>query len=335
MRRHPRLGWARAFSLLEMMVSMFVLIVLLGIIVAVTNSVSDTVLWSSSKLDAFASARSSFDLLTRRLSTATLNTYWDYQYPKKADGTPDTTKTPLRYIRQSDLQFLIQPNAQNPGYGQELYFQSPESFSMDTGSRTTRGLLNASGFFVQYCNNDTYRPETVSAPRWRYRLMQGFEPTENLEVFELPNADWINRIKNGGSTVSPNVTPLADNVIALIIWPRVSALETGATLSANYNYDSRKDADSDPQPATANQLPPTVQVTMVTLSEASAIRMDTGSATRPKAIEDALVGKFEISDQEHHTADLQELSEQLTAAKAEYHIFNTAVTLREAKWSDE
>lgn len=325
---------ASAFSVLEMMVAMFVLIVLLGIIVAITNSVSQTVLWSSSKLDAFASARSAFDLMNRRLSTATLNTYWDYDNPL----------APTVYRRKSDLHFLVRQNVQNPDYGQELYFVAPEAFSTATANRSTSGLLNACGFFVHYSDNNTFRPTGYGNARWRYRLMQALETTENLAVFQYDPASaapgpfqWMSGISNGTS-VNPAVTPLADNVIALIVWPRLSVQDDaeGDGLSSNYQYDSRLNATLVPQPRTAAQLPPTVQVTMVTISEGSAIRLNM-SSTAPTKIEKAL-GPNGSDEKFVNTADyaanLANLSKTLSDENIEFQIFNTTVTLREAKWSD-
>lgn len=322
---------ASAFSLLEMMVAMFVLVVLLGIIVAITNSVSQTVLWTSSKIDAFASARSAFDLLSRRLSSATLNTYWDYDDPLN----------PTVYRRKSDLHFLIQQNKENPGYGQELYFVSPEAFADSTAMRSTSGLLNACGFFVQYNNNDSFRPGVYKADRWRYRLMQGFEPTENLEIYKTASAiPWFADISNGNKIVNSAVTPLADNVIALVVWPRLSLQEdeNGDALTKNFGYDSKYNATTVPQPRTAAQLPPTVQVSMISISEGAAIRLNmdapgSGWKAPPSKMEDILKDRFD--DVAQYADDLAAVSDALSLEKIEFEVFNMSVTLREAKWNEK
>lgn len=344
-----------AFTLVEMMVAVAVLALLMGIIIAITNSVTKTVRWNNSKLEAFAAARSSFDIIANRLTTATLSTYWDYDYNPMGNSLLDTsatTKPPTTYLRKSDLYFLIRANTQNPGYGQEIYFQSPESFSNNPDIRSTQGLLNACSFFVQYCDNSELRPAALrgadSVPSWRYRLMQGNQPTEDLSVYKYTyetnvdpdkketGTEWLEDISNGGTEkIETCVTPIADNVIALIFWPRLSAGEDpdGTALTGDYAYDSRKDAfvTNPKQPVTANQLPPTIQVTLISISEASAKRLNTDSATPPDIIDSALKDKF--TNVVNFKRDLADLEAVLNADHIEYQIFNTSITMRESKWS--
>ena len=72
---------ASAFTLIELLAATAVFIVLLGIILAVTNSVSATIRHSTAGLEASSAARTGFDLINRYLSQATLNPYWDYDNP--------------------------------------------------------------------------------------------------------------------------------------------------------------------------------------------------------------------------------------------------------------
>ena len=274
-------------------------------------------------------------------------------------STSATTKPPTTYLRKSDLYFLIQHNTQNPGYGQEIYFQSPESFSNDPNIRSTQGLLNACSFFVQYCDNSSLIPSALQSantiPNWRYRLMQGNQSTENLSVYSetyasniagppggnITGTNWIQNISNGkADEIATDVTPIADNVIALVFWPRLSIGEDreGKALTADYQYDSRNNAfvTNDPktgrQPITANQLPPTIQVTLISISEASAKRLNTNSSTPPQLIENALKDKF--TNVSRFEQDIQEIEDVLNANKIEYQIFNTSITMRESKWSN-
>jgi uncharacterized protein (TIGR02599 family) len=321
----PRAG----FSLVEILAAVGVLFLLLTLLLTVTNSVSTTVRRTSATIDAFAVSRSAFDLMNQKLSLATLNTYWDY----------DNIADPTVYRRNSDLHFLVQQNTQNAGYGQEIYFQSPESFASTTGLNATAGLLNAGGFFVQYGSNKDFRPAGLTnvEERYRYRLMHGIQPTEELGVYGATTGSaWTADISNGGGTLKKKVAPIADNVIALILWPRLAATDDpdGTRIAADgtsYKYDSRLDALTVPQPLWANQLPPTVQVTIITISEASASRLDTRSATAPSIIEGALNGKFQSVAQ--YESDLAEVSRVLSENHIEFHVANTSVPLRESKWS--
>lgn len=324
----------KAFSLIEILVATAVLAILLSLILTILNSVSTTVRHTSAKVDAFASARAAFTLITQRLSQATLNTYWAYDQPPP--------KTPTAYLRQSDLQFAVVQNTQSPGYGQEIYFHTPQSFSDDNNLRTTEGLLNATSFFIQFGSNDGFRPNNLTEKKYRYRLMQGLQPTERLSTFrdsvspnEVPT--WASEIANG-TTASSYISPLSDNVIAAIIWPRLSPHDdpTGEKLTKDYSYDSKKDASPTPpatQPPTANHLPPMVQLTLVVISEASAVRLDKQSSTPPAEIEGALQGKFK--DVANYKIDLDNLQKELTDKNIEFEIFTTSVPLAGSKWSDD
>jgi uncharacterized protein (TIGR02599 family) len=379
------------FTLVEIMVAAAVTVILVGILLQITTLAGTTVTLSTQKLSAFASARTAFDVLTRNLSQATLNTYLDYYgtttgggrtLVRRTDANSDinnsstasngqttTTATflPVTFGRASDLQFLIQANQQNPNYGQEVYFQAPRSYSTDPSIQSVSSLLNACGYYVQFGNSDLFEPGAVYTKeqagkipaKYRYRLMQGFEPTESLQVFAAvdsalagsgtttdSSATWLTNIKNGSGKGSVDVTPLADNVIALVVWPRLSVNDdpTGELLlpaSHAYSYDSQANVAPTAnisgtgaaytQVLAADQLPPDVQVTMVVLDEASALRMQGASTTAPTTIETALSGKFSNAD--NYSADLSNLANALSAAHLNFQIFNTTVALRESKWS--
>jgi uncharacterized protein (TIGR02599 family) len=339
----PRRGNG-GFTLIEMLAAMAVLIVLLGIVVAVTNSVSTTVRRSTAGIDALANARTGFDLINRSLSQATLSTYWDYDNPLQ----------PTEYVRQSDLQFLVRQNIENPGYGQEVYFVAPETYSTTASLRSTRGLLNGCSFFIHYGSSADFRPTGQTGEKFRYRLMFGIQPTEKLSIFKRDartagqsEADyrskvqtfwnslaWITDIENGANDVGDDVDPVADNVIALVIWPRLSTNEdpTGLILTpSSYDYNSQRDAMTFPQALTANQLPPMVQITMIAISEASASRLDDGTGNAPALIQDALSNRF--TDPKNYEVDIKAVSEKLSSSHIDFQIFSTSVPLKESKWS--
>lgn len=321
----------KAFSLIEVLVATAVLAILLSLIMAILNSVSTTVRHTSSKVDAFSGARAALTILSQRLSQATLNTYWAYDKPPP--------QTPTAYLRASDLQFAITKNAQSSGSGQEIYFQTPQSFSSNNDLRLTEGLLNAGSFFVRFGDNDAFRPGSLTEKKYRYRLMQGLQPTELLTTFkDTPTTSgqptWAGDIANKAS-LTTYVTPIADNVIAAIFWPRLSPNDDASgtkALTEDYTYDSKKDATQVPQPATANQLPPMVQVTLVVISEASAARLDKG-ASAPNEIQSALQGRF--TDPSRYKTDLEELQRALADKNIEFEIFTTSVPLSGSKWSDD
>src|SRR4051794_5136535 len=87
-----------AFTLVELMVSMGVLMLLMLITFGTVDSVSTIFKRTRARIDTFQEARAGFEGMTRRVSQAMLNTYWDYDYPV-TNGKPDTTKLPLGYVR--------------------------------------------------------------------------------------------------------------------------------------------------------------------------------------------------------------------------------------------
>ncbi|HSI86047.1 MAG: prepilin-type N-terminal cleavage/methylation domain-containing protein [Candidatus Methylacidiphilales bacterium] len=318
---------SRGFTLVELMVAVGILALLLTILASMTTSVSRTIRQASAEMTSLTTARSATDL-GQKISLATLNTYYGY----------NSASNPTRYIRLSDLQFIIQPNTRGAGMGQEIYFVSPLSFSTAQPVAGLQNLMNACGFFVQYNNNDTFRPSPTDQPKWRYRLMQGFERTENLQLFKTAPARWVTGSPGGGlpwlqticndSIVRTNVTPLADNVIALVLMPQDAS---GTVLTTDYKYDTARDTSLATQPVTENQLPPNIQMTLITISETSATRLDTNSSTEPAAIKDALNGRF-VKTSDYQT-DIEQLSKALTAKNISFRIFTSSIPMRESKWS--
>lgn len=309
------------FTLLELLVALAVLALLFTLLGSIM--MQSTSVWRSAtnKIEAFQGARSAFDSVTRQLSQATLNTYWDYDDPNQ----------PGSYRRKSELHFLAGPGL--AGESHAVFFQAP-------GGKTSRhaayggmeGLLNAGGYFVSY-GEDQIPPLPGLARKRRYRLMQWTQDTTELSVYETPGGrSWIDPAES-------EALPIADNIIALIIWPKKPDQDAAAG-APSYAYDSRLNGTASPQPDTANQLPPVVQVTMVGIDEKSAARLET-AGQMPAFVNAALAGLFE--DPAKNAEDLAALEQRLqnpaglgfgdTGAGLEYRIFTSAVPMRESKWS--
>ena len=182
--------------------------------------------------------------------------------------------------------------------------------------------------------------------KYRYRMMQAIQPTENFQIYTSSTASttnaWVTGL-NGSTGVNGTAWPIADNVIALIVWPRLSAIQdpTGAVISGSYLYDARVPltAAMTTFPLQYAQAPPMVQVTMVLIDEASAQRLDTNSSTEPAVISSALdvsgTASHEklFTDVTQYTSDLQILTGSLSAAHINYQVLSSVVNLRESKWS--
>lgn len=296
------------FSLVEVLVASAILGVLVILLSSATGSLLNTLRNAHSKIDQYSAARAGFEQILSTLSQATLNTYWDYDDPAN----------PNNYIRKSDLHFLIEPSTM----GQAVFFHAPLSRN---GNTTSTGLLNAVGFWVDFGSDSQWKPGHVPE-QFRFRLMQGIQPADSLQVFTTANGSWTNAVK----TIPDVGFPIASNVLALILWPRLPVAQDpeGNDLSGNFAYDSR---DSRQVSAIQKaQLPPSVQVTMIVMDEASAYRLASVSGA-PAAITSAFTNRFQ--DVTRFESDLEAVRAALTAAKVNHLVLSSSVTLREAKWS--
>jgi uncharacterized protein (TIGR02599 family) len=282
-----------------------VLAILLTVLLSMTAEVQKTSRLTQGKTEQFREARVAFETITRRLSQATLNTYWDYTYDKNGN--------PLKYIRQSELRFkcgyskdswngertvtgLLPSDAQSTTHS--IFFQAPFGFTTDSSTYGgMESMVNTWGYYIEFGSDANLRPEvlkTAGVPeRKRFRLYELMEPSESLTLYEYTSGkqnvapfnpknwtyrdmEWFQKPLNKTGRTS---RVLADNVIALIFMPRDPNLEAKEkkALTSDYNYDSSPETS----PATPdklqlwseNQLPPYIQVTMVAIDEQSAARL--------------------------------------------------------------
>ena len=335
-RRLPGAARWRAFTLVELLTAMAVFMLILVVLFSAISQTSSVLRQSTTRIEAFQSARMGFYLLTRSLSQATLNAYLDYAYDDGANLPP------TRYIRKSELGFVIgqaggtatSPDGSSttlPGSrnsGQAVFFEAPLNYVADAaGYGGLESLLNACGYFISFTDNGPIPPHvsTDSNPH-RFRLMQMLAPSEVNTVYKsgIGNA-WF----SAPSLQSDYAMPVADNVIALVI----RAQDPGSAppdITTDYTYDSRRNALDNPQPTSANQLPPNLVVTMVAIDETSAKHLDNGD-TPPAVITSALAGKFQQVAQ--YQADLDDLKNKLAAAGIQYRVFTSTVLLPESKWT--
>jgi uncharacterized protein (TIGR02599 family) len=98
------------FTIVELLVATAVLMLLMALLLSALNS--SMTIWTrgASKIQSFQQARAAYEAMTRKISQATLNIYWDYD--------TDASGNPTGYKRQSELQFLSGPSANIlPGAG--------------------------------------------------------------------------------------------------------------------------------------------------------------------------------------------------------------------------
>jgi uncharacterized protein (TIGR02599 family) len=221
-------------------------------------------------------------------------------------------------------------------------------------------LLNSWGYFIEV-GYDLDRPSfitpAVAPKRWRSRLMEFMQPAEQMAVYDLPYptattpwseiTSWVSTPLNIPRT-SPTrpVRNLAENVIALILLPKLSAQDEVArgssanALSPNFIYDSTKTANPPNTPGDAeinpkNQLPPIVQVTMVAIDERSAARYveryGTTAVIGPDTSQMFLNNSKTF--EQPGTGELAVYERRLVDMGITYRIFTSNVSIRGAKWS--
>ena len=166
-------------------------------------------------------------------------------------GTTTTRKTRCQYIRQSELRFVSGPTEDllgqttpfRPTHG--VFFFAPLGATENPATASgLEKLLNACGYFIEYDTDADFRPTFLSslpsppALRSRFRLMEWVEPAEKTMIYNyttgtnsagLPNSsvyngrDWF-QVPLAQSGTSRPVQILAENIIALVILPRLSTL---------------------------------------------------------------------------------------------------------------
>ncbi len=340
-------GRNRAFTLIELMVAIAVLALILVLMASATDQVRKLFSRSVGQAKSFEAARTAYDLVTRALAGATLNTYLDYDNPAQ----------PSSYVRISEMHFLsgptsellsgiVLPGAEIPTWGDAVFFAQPLGFSPDPTTSRLKDLLNAGGFFVEYGDGRNERPSALGdrvPVSLRYRLVEVLEPTAELSMYNHdprgtnpakpdPPRAWIAGAVAGQG--GQNVRLVADNIIGFFVWPQTA--DGNFLTNTNRVYDTRvAGALTSPQPPSAHQLPPIVRVVMVAIDEGSASRLDASPGDVSDKIGPAFAGLFDsVTTNEEVDAALRDLELRLAAIPVEFRMFNSYVQLGEAKWNE-
>lgn len=199
------------FTMVELLVASGILLLIMVLTLDITSKTNSIWQRTRSRIDTFQESRAAFESMTRKLSQAMLNPYWDYvdAAGKLRDPTL-TTFAPSQYVRESELHFLSGPSKDllreaNGSNGQPLisathsvFFQAPlgvsEAGTTATASTTTLPtLLNVSGYFLEFGDDAKFRPHFLETSRRsplrnRFRLMEVTQPSESLGVYQ-----WISK----------------------------------------------------------------------------------------------------------------------------------------------
>jgi uncharacterized protein (TIGR02599 family) len=188
------------FSLIELLVSVAVLSLVMVLVFQMLEKTQVTFKKARDTVSEFKDARNGFDAITRRLSQATLNTFWQV--------TNNSSGVATKFQRESDLHFVSGPARSVMGsppansgerVTQCMFFQAPTGYTETISTNTTTAntlkygnfsnLLNAWGYFVEFGDDRVDRPAYLNSldnapkPRVRYRLMEYSQVTEGLQVY--------------------------------------------------------------------------------------------------------------------------------------------------------
>ena len=329
------------FSLVELMVSCAILAVMMGLISLAIRQMAGGIKTSTAKVDAFQSARTGFEAVSRTLGVATLNTYWDYYFLTNGSyqSRGSSTNPPQFYGRQSDMHFLITNNFPSVSglelSGHSVFFQAPLGYFTNTSGTNPPGSLNPCGFFVAY-GNDPTKPNLAGINnRPRFRLYQWLPSSDSLTVASssgrITGTNWITPATNSG------VRPLAENIIAFVIRvPATNSTGGYSTNAPNYNWDSLTAWTTTNQPAQMHQLPPLVNITMVAVEEAAVNRLVASTVTNASLASSAMgipAPSTLFTNASFYDSDLARLEGALSTNNIPYRTFTTTVPLRGSRWS--
>jgi uncharacterized protein (TIGR02599 family) len=339
---------------------MTVLSVLLLVSAQVIGQVQETWTASNARVSQFREARTAFDILTRNLSQATLNTYIDYDLNYLAETTTAAdapVASPTSYVRKSDLQFICgEANVLVEGAGDggaeylpgsAVFFQAPLGVAQQPGLTGLDKLLCGRGYFVQFSSDEFFQPSGDFLPpgnlRYRYRLMEFCPPAEKNLIYdttgddnnwyEAAGAPMLDQEEENPLNQSLN-RPVADNIISLIISPRnESSVES---INKNLEFNSREVGTTAGIQGTQHLLPPMLKIVLVAIDERSAERLAGVDGNSAPPLSDEL-GPYHQKADTGSDADLEaalrDLKTALVAKRVNYRVFSTTVQIRGAKWS--
>lgn len=340
-----------AFTLVELLVSMSVLIVLLLLVTQVVGSVQSAWKQAHSKVSEFREARRAFDRLVNAVSQASLNNYLVYRYANNSDPLTPPSKTlnaqPSGYARFSELQFVCGrssstadptltglPEDISPGHA--IFFQAP--LGTTSGYRLPTSL-NGCGFFVQFGSDAAYRPDFLTglnqADVHRYRLYEYRSPTERNRAYD---ADSNTSGKRWYEDFAQWSRPIANNVILLVISPKRSEADNSGAgqatdIAPNYAYNTNPTTGvaNAVQAASDYQLPPMVGITFIAIDEASADNLSyIHGGTPPLA--DVVGGGSLFTQAGSYNQDLDKVIDALVERKVNFRVFTATIPIRASKW---
>ena len=359
-----------AFTIIELLVSMSIVMVLLVVLFQMVNQTSAIWRYTSGKVEQFRGARAAFESITRNVSQATLNTYLDYDRSKD-----DASK--LAYVRQSELRFLCGPATKLLDQGvadgakvvsQAIFFQAPLGFvqSFGTDGKPSKyygldNLLNSWGYFVKQGDDSQLRPDILGAlvpTKTRYRLMEFMQSSDRMTLYAYTSppktlagtAQWQNftdaaRVDAQAKYRDYNkyewfATPISQETAGQqcthVLAENVVALIFQPKLTKEdedlMGILSKDYEYNSALPGGKGMLSMKNQLPPVV--KVTMVAIDEESAARLQRSGDSDLKVDELfTDVNSYEGDLKILEDRLLEKNLKFRVFSTDVTIRGAKWS--
>lgn len=275
----------KAFSLVELLVSIAIFSLLILLLLQVTNAVSAQWVGGQARIDRRSNGRAILDFMARELQLAQLATSGPQQV--------DFATTPPTYSTQT-FQFIAsikaKQNDANPTFIPQEYLNPHALFWQAPDARiTTRGRMSEIGYFVKWVNQKAVLVRFQADPADPANpdnLNPNFLIYDRDTSAEKNSVNWL--AKSVIDAVAPADGPadrgwFAENVIGL--WIRaldergrpITKDNSSSPTDLEYQFDSRRgyrDADNVGHGPPA--LPPVIEVAIVLLDNASAQRIEAG-----------------------------------------------------------
>jgi len=335
-------GFCPGFTLIELLVAIAVMSLLLVLVFQFSGQALR--IWGSvnSKVEQFSDAQSGLDSLVLKLSSATLNQYFGYEYQKVG-----TVWMPVNPGRRSELRFVsgqasaLIGGSNHPTHA--VFFVAPTGYVSNQSYAHLPGLLNVYGYYIEWSNQDPDRPTILqskgTAP-YRFHLMQLVQPSESMSLynqtlttspqFAFKQTNWQSDFYNQNSSLA---YPVANNIVAMILLPGMTSLDTSGSIAPNYLYNTESE-NSNLALSQRNRLPPVMSIVLYSIDENSAKTLG-GSATMPNLYDGLFADPAKLYPQGGDIGDLGRFEQNLQALKLRYQRREATVQMLPQPWSTQ
>jgi uncharacterized protein (TIGR02599 family) len=382
-----------AFSLVELLASIAVLSLMMTMVFQMLDQTQKTYSNAKGIISSYKEARDGVEVINRNMSQAVLNTYTGYREVNGAPAQFEE-KSDLHFVC-GQAKDMIGDAANVKRVTHAVFFQAPLGFQTIQSKTNTNtdlvdiysgmdSLLNSWGYFVEFGSDKNYRPPFLNQfspeveEKHRFRLMEFRQPAEATTIYQYRLEsrplgtnksllrEWFAKnefsandeanydpVSNAGKVRT--VRPVADNVVAIIVSPRLpesSVLNNSASsliynaaqgfqkptdIARKYAYDTREfqyttvsatpATTANPVTFSRHRLPPIVRITLVAVDEVDFNRFNINRQD-PTSLPflESSNGLFDTA--ENYSEDLETLTETLTQLKIRNRIFTTDVRIR-------